>query len=144
MLSDRLVAASWLGTLVFTGVAIAAVVDVDLEGAAAALSMALFVVGVGLFFWAYAIAVGRSRTDAIGIGGLYFLAGEGTAPPPIRWALLGSLAVEAVVAVTTAAIRPFTPLAFGVLVPMFGLGVCGLWAARSGRFPPRSGPDANG
>ena len=28
-------------------------------------------------------------------------------------------------------------VAFGILVPMFGLGVVGSWAARYGRFPPR-------
>ena len=40
-------------------------------------------------------------------------------------------------AVATAAARPFTPLAFGVLAPMFGLGVMGLWGAKFGTFPPR-------
>jgi hypothetical protein len=40
-----------------------------------------------------------------------------------------------VVAVTAAALRPFTALAFSVLVPMLGLGLMALWAARHGRFP---------
>jgi hypothetical protein len=48
-----------------------------------------------------------------------------------------ALAIQVVVAVTTASIRPFTTLAFGILVPMFGIGMNGLWAARHGRFGPR-------
>ena len=81
------------------------------------------------------MAIGRSRTDLIGMGGLFFLAGS--APRAVQRSLWASLAVEVVVAVATAAARPFTPLAFGVLAPMFGLGVMGLWGAKFGTFPPR-------
>jgi hypothetical protein len=84
---------------------------------------------------AYAIAIGRSRFDAIGIGGLYFLAGS--APAPVRRLLLGALAVQTVVAFATAGARPFSALAFGILVPMFGLGLSGRWGARYGNFDPR-------
>jgi len=37
----------------------------------------------------------------------------------------------------TASVRPFTGLAFGILVPTYGLGLVGLWAVRLGEFPPR-------
>ena len=53
-------------------------------------------------------------------------------PGRCRCALLGALAVQVVVAVATAAVHPFTSQAFGVLVPMFGLGLAGLWGARYG------------
>ncbi len=43
-------------------------------------SLVLFFVGIGLFFWAYAVAVNRSRTDLIGLGGLFFLAGSAPSP----------------------------------------------------------------
>jgi hypothetical protein len=95
----------------------------------------LFFVGCFVFLWAYAVAVSRSRTDLIGIGGLYFLAGS--APKVVRFRLRLSFAVEIVVAIVSASIRPFTPLAFGFLVPVFGLGLCGLWGARYGTFEPR-------
>ncbi|MEZ5233844.1 MAG: hypothetical protein R2749_14220 [Acidimicrobiales bacterium] len=36
-----------------------------------------------------------------------------------------------------AAVRPFTPVAFCTLTPVFGLGVLGLCGATHGRFPPR-------
>jgi hypothetical protein len=42
-----------------------------------------------------------------------------------------------IVAVVGAALRPFSPLAFGILVPVFGLGCAGLWAAHHGSFGPR-------
>jgi hypothetical protein len=52
--------------------------------------------------------------------------------------------VQVVVALGTAIGRseaddgsPGTSLAVGILVPMFGLGLNGLWAAFHGVFPPR-------
>jgi hypothetical protein len=93
--------------------------------------------GIGLFFWAYAVAVGRSRTDSIGIGGLFFLAGPDTAPRPDRRNLLASLATQAGIALASAGARPFTTLAFGVLVPLYGLALTGLYGACHGRFGPR-------
>jgi hypothetical protein len=35
----------------------------------------------------------------------------------------------------------YSPLAFGILVPVFGLGLCGLWGARYGTFEPRPVPE---
>jgi len=130
---------SWAGTGLYTGVAIAGTIAPDtFSTATAVVSIALFFVGCFVFLWAYAVAVSRSRTDLIGIGGLYFLAG--TAPKVVRFRLRLSFAVEIVVAVASASIRPFTPMAFGFLVPVFGLGLCGLWGARYGTFEPRPQP----
>jgi hypothetical protein len=98
--------------------------------------LALFAAGCGAFLWAYALAIGRSRYETIAMGGLFFL-GEGVAPPDVTRLLRGALGVQVVVAVTAAAVRPFTALAFSVLVPMLGLGLMTLWAARHGRFPAK-------
>ena len=38
-----------------------------------------------------------------------------------------------------AGVRTFTVLAYGVLVPVYGLALCGLWGARHGWFPDRDG-----
>ena len=65
---------------------------------------------------------------------LYLLSG---APPAVRTQLFGSLAVEVIVAFGTAAARPYTIAATAILAPMYALGLCGLWAARYGTFPPR-------
>lgn len=98
-------------------------------------ALACFVGGCVLFVVDVLVAAGRSRNVEIGIGGLFFLAGS--APPPIRTPLLASLGVQVVVVIAGAAVRPFTPLAFGTLAPVLGLGWCGLWGARHGLFPPR-------
>src|SRR5439155_114318 len=37
----------------------------------------------------------------------------------------------------TAARRPNTSVVFGILVPVYGLAMCGLWSARYGTFPRR-------
>jgi hypothetical protein len=98
--------------------------------------LVLFAAGCGVFLWAYALAIGRSRYETITMGGLFFL-GDDVAPPDVTRLLRGALVVQVVVAVTAAALRPFTALAFSVLVPMLGLGLMALWAARHGRFPAK-------
>ena len=132
--------ASWAGTIVFAISAGIATVDPDALGApAVVVSLVLFAAGTVAMFWAFLLAVERSRTDAIGIGGLYFAAG--TAPRAVQRLLMGSLALQVVVAFTTASIQVFTSLAFGILVPVWGLGLAGLWCARHGEFAPRDDPD---
>jgi hypothetical protein len=138
-MTDPIVRASWIGTAVFAVTALAAVATRAATIPAAVVALGLFAAGIAVFFWAYAIAVNRSRTDAIGIGGLFFLAGADTAPNAIKRALLAALGAQTVVGLATAAARPFTTLAFGVLVPLFGLALTGLWGARHGRFGPRRG-----
>ena len=138
---EAIINASWAGTGVYIGVALAGTIFPDSFATPTAIvSGSLFVFGCVAFFWAYAVAVARSRTDLIGIGGLYFLAG--TAPRVIRYRLRLSLALEIAAALVSASIRPFTPMAFGFLVPVFGLGMCGLWGARHGTFEPKPVPES--
>ncbi len=129
--------ASWAGTAVFTVTAVAAAVAPStFDAVALAVAVALFAGGCAVFFWAYLLVAGRSRTQQIELAQVWFLTGPPT-PSEVRRSLLAALAVQAVVGVATAAARPYTSLAAGVLVPMWGLGLCGLWAARHGTFPPR-------
>lgn len=132
----RLVEATWAGTFVFVVASALAVTWSGLRPVGVTVSLALFSLGCVAFLWAFAIAVDRSRIDAIGIGGLYFLAGS--APAAVRRHMMGALAVQTVVSIVAASIRPFTPVAFGILVPMYGLGLAGLWAARHGTFERRT------
>jgi hypothetical protein len=144
--AGRIVRASWVGSALFTVTAILAAVAPDpFAPLAVGVALLLFAAGVVAFVWAYAVAVGRSRTDLIGMGGLFFLAGS--APRSVQRSLVGSLVLETVVAVGTASVwllasghfakSTVNPLAFGVLAPMYGLGLTGLWGARFGTFPPR-------
>jgi hypothetical protein len=136
---DGIIGAAWWGTGVFVLVAVAAAGAPDTFGTAVLyVDVGLFVAGCVLFAVAFLRAAARSRTDAIGIGGLFFLAGD-VAPPDVRLRLLGPLVVQTVVGVVTAGVRLYTNLAAGILVPVFGLGLCGLWAARYGRFGRRAG-----
>jgi hypothetical protein len=127
--------AAWWGTAAFAVTAVAAAAATDLEPVAFAVAVIMFAAGCVAFGAAYVRAVGRSRTDRIAVTSLYLLAGS--APPAVRRSLLGALAAEVVVALGTAIARPYTSLAAGTLVPIYGLGLCGLWAARHGTFPPR-------
>jgi hypothetical protein len=131
-----IVRATWIGTAVFLMAAIAALADSSLELVAVVTDLLLFLGGMITFLWAYAIAIRRSREVLIGIGGLYFL--QGSAPVAIRLRLLGALAIQVAAAFATAGLRPFSGLAFGILVPLWGLGLCGLWGARYGTFPLRT------
>ena len=101
-------------------------------------SLVLFAAGTGAFLWAYAIAVGRSRTDAIGMGGLFFLADS--APRSVQRRMMVLWAAQVVIGLAAASFRPFTGVAFAVLAPMYGIGLAGLWGARHGAFPPRVVP----
>ena len=133
----RLIAASFAGTgaLGITAIA-AAIAPRTLDAPALVVALAMFFGGTGAFAWAYVIAIGRSRTEAVAIGGVFGLAG-GSTPASVRLKLLGSLAAEVALAVVTAAVRPYTSLSFGILAPMWGLGIAGVWGARHGGFPPR-------
>ena len=110
---------SWAGTAVYAALAVAGTIAPDWFALpTAVVSGVLFVFGCVVFLWAYVVAVARSRTDAIGIGGLYFLADS--APRVPRYRLRLSFAVEIVAAIASSSIRPFTPMAFGFLVPVYG------------------------
>ena len=131
----RLRKAAWYGTALFGATAVPATLIEALDPLALVVDVGLFVAAFVLFVAAYARAVGPSRTDSIAVTSLYFLAGS--APSDVRRSLLGALAVQVVIALATAIARPYTILAAGTLVPLYGLGLCGLWAARHGTFPPR-------
>ena len=137
MSGAAVVRASWVGTAVFVVTAVAAAISPStFDDVALVVAVALFAAGCAVFLWAFFLAAGRSRTEQLQLAQVWFLAGPPT-PAPVRRSLLGALAVQVVAGLATAAARPYTSLAAGVLVPVWGLGLCGLWAARHGAFPPR-------
>ncbi len=130
----RWVEASWWGTAVFTVTAVAAAIAPDVASLPAlVVDLTLFALGSGAFLWAYAISIERSRYEILSVAGIYFLAG-GAAPRDVRVHMMSALTVQVVVALATAGVRPFTELAFGILVPMYGLGMAGRWAAEHGQY----------
>jgi hypothetical protein len=132
-----IVRASWAGTALLTVASTLGVVaSRPFLGVSTVVSFALFFGGCVVFIAAFLRAVSRSRTDEITVAMLFLLMGNGT-PAPVRRRLFASLALEVSVAVAAATARPFTSQAAGVLAPMWGLSLCGLWAARHGHFEPR-------
>ncbi len=105
--------------------------------------MALFAIGVATALWAYTRALDRSRVEEVGVANLFLLTGD-TAPRSVRRAMKAFLAIQVVAAVAGAWIGvvglekgELNALAFGVLVPMFGIGMNGVWAALHGSYGPR-------
>jgi hypothetical protein len=133
---EGIVRASWLGTAAFGVTSGLGAVLPAFDIVALAVALLLFAAGTAAFAAAYVRAVSRSRTDRIGVPALFFLEGS-VAPRPVRRLLMGSFLAELLVAVAVAAVRPNTSLAFGILVPVYGLSLAGLWGARHGAFPER-------
>ncbi|MFM7744119.1 MAG: hypothetical protein ACKO8T_00440 [Actinomycetota bacterium] len=108
-------------------------------------SLTLFAVGVATFLIGFFAAVQSSRESEISVSQLFFLTGE-VASRDVKVPMLAALAVQTVAGIATAIARPTTDgktgsvLAFGVLVPMLGLGLNGLWASRHGAFAERGQP----
>jgi len=106
-------------------------------------SMLLFAIGMATTLWAYARALERSRVEEVGVANLYLLTGQ-TAPKAVRRVMTWALTIQIVAAVIGAWIGvvgldkgELNALAFGVLVPMFGIGMNGVWAALHGSYGPR-------
>lgn len=148
---DTIVTSDAVLTAVFVASSVAATVffDQPWKSIAVTVSLVCFSVGVVAFLWGYWTAVQRSRTDDIAVASLYFLV-DGCAPGPLARRMNLLLAVQVVTGVATASIRsstdgrPGSTLAFGILVPMMGLGMNGLWGALHGSFRPRTGRRAEG
>ncbi len=142
--ASRIVRANLAGTLLFvvSAVASAVVFTKSVRLVAVVVALVLFAVGVFAFLWSYWTAVQRSRVDNIAVAQLYFLSGEST-PAQVKRVMNGALLVQVITSLATAIARsstdgrPGSTLAFGILVPMFGLGLNGLWCAANGTFSPR-------
>jgi len=125
------------GTALFTVVGVAGAIAPDVFGVPfLVVSLVEFLVGIVAFVLAFLRAVDRSRTEAIGVGGLFF--GAGSSPGWAQRALVGSLAVQVVVAVVVGSVRLYSVMAFGILAPMWALGFTGLWVSAYGTFPARA------
>lgn len=125
------------GTALFVVTAsVAAAFPEQVARPAAVVDLVLFGAGLVALLTAYGRAIGRSRTEAVDVVGAFLLGGD-VAPAAVRRELRRLAAVQAVVALVTASIRPYTAVAFGALVPLYGIGLAGLWGATHGRFGPR-------
>lgn len=137
MIGSGLVKITVGGSAVFAVLGLAAsMFDGALTGAYVIVSLVEFFLGMVVFALAFLRAVDRSRTEEIGIGGLFFA--SGSAPRRVQLVLVGSLVLQIVVSIVVASLHLYTALAFGVLAPMWALGLTGLWVAVHGTFPERT------
>lgn len=149
--SDPVIRVNIAATTLFAATTVLATVmfDEPFTTVSVAVDLACFSVGVVVFLWGYWTAVQRSRREEISVAGMYFLVGN-CAPRSVSRRLNSMLAIQVVVGIGGALARPTTDgkagstLAFGILVPMLGLGLNGLWASKYGTFRPRNTPDTSG
>ena len=131
-------------TAVFVVITVLAVVvfNAPLRRTVAIVDLLLFAVGVATFIWGYFSAVQRSRSDEISVAALFLLI-DGAASKSVMRIMNAALAIQVIVGLGGAIIRRSTDgvagstLAFGVLVPLLGLGLNGLWASKYGTFGKR-------
>jgi hypothetical protein len=143
---SRLVRTNVIGTALFVvAEAVAVPMRADRFGQVliAVVSLVLFAAGVATSLWAYAAALERSRSEEVGVANLYLLTGD-TAPPKVKRTMSIALTVQVVVGLVGAIVGvaglsegDLNALAFGALVPMYGIGMNGAWAARYGSYGPR-------
>lgn len=143
---SRLVRANVIGTALFVvAEAVAVPMRADRFGQVliAVVSLVLFAAGVATSLWAYAAALERSRSEEVGVANLYLLTGD-TAPPKVKRTMSIALTVQVLVGLVGAIVGvaglsegDLNALAFGALVPMYGIGMNGAWAARYGSYGPR-------
>ncbi len=139
-----IIAANLIGTFAFavTAITAAVVFSTASQWVGAITAMALFAIGVFAFLWSFWNVVQRSREEQIAVTQVYLLLGAPT-PKRVRRAHARTArgAGRRGVRHRLRALKdldgsPGTSLAVGVLVPMFGIGLNGLWAAYHGVFPP--------
>ena len=130
--------------VVVTAIA-AAVFSPELRVAVVVFDLALFAIGVATFILGYFSAVQRSRYEEISVAGLFLLLDK-VADRSTTLRMNTALAVQTIIGVTGAIVRgstdgkPGSTLAFGVLVPLLGLGLNGMWASKHGVFASRNVP----
>ena len=129
------VQAAWAGAAAQAVAAVAAVAARWGRGPHVLVCTLLLLGGIVAITVAFLRAIGRSRTELVDVAGLFLLIGS--VPRRTRTGLWGAVALQAAVGVGTAAARPYTSLAFGVLAPMWAYGLAVLWNARFGAFPDR-------
>lgn len=132
--ADPIVRIDAVGTLALVAVTLAAsVLDGGAAGAAnLAVSTVLFLGGCVAFGIGFVKAAGRSRTEVIDLAGLFYL--TGSAPREVRRLMLGLWFAQ--IAVATVSVVTVSP-PFGVMAPVWGIGLLTLWSGYHGEFQKR-------
>ena len=129
---------------IVTALYAAIVFDTIAQWVGAVTAMTLFAIGVATFLWGFWNAVQRSRHEDIAVSEVYFLLRD-AAPRGVRRSMNAMLLAQIITAFGTTFARtsgpdgrPGSSLAVGILVPVLGIGLNGLWSSRYGKFPRRA------
>lgn len=135
-MGEQLLSIDRFVTTIFGVFAVASLIFPSIFGYVFAVACCIcFAAGCVAFVAAYWLGLQRSRTEHVTVAGIYALAGS--APRDIRRSFHTLTIAQLVVALVTASMRPYTLQAFGILVPVFGIGLAGYWAVRYGEFKSR-------
>jgi len=129
-----IVRASWISTALFGLLVIPPVFGFEpIDGLSVGVSMLYLLLALVIWSWALVLAALRTtRGDDVQIASLFLVQGDVKATP--RVSLYLSLCVSIAITAVGATADPFV-----VLAPMLPLGLVGLWGARNGVYPARSG-----
>lgn len=136
----KLLRASFASTALFGALSVLTYVFADsFDLVFAVVSAVLFAAGtflLGLGIWN---GIQRSRVDEVTLTGLLSV-DSSHVPAKARNRLWLAVLLQTVIAVLFGSLRPFTEQAFGLLVPILGLGFAALWGSRFAVFHPRDDP----
>lgn len=141
---SAIVRADAVGTALALVAGVLAVVSADLAKFLLVPVVAVLgVVGLVTFVWSYFRAVGRSRESEISVSQLYAVAGS-VAPPAVKRRLQWSLWAQVILAIAVMFIgfqrtkpEEFNWAATIIVLPLFGMGLNGVWVSLHGSFGPR-------
>ena len=127
---------AWQSTLLLAVVAAFGLMAPESSGPfVVTVSLTMFVLGLFLFVFGLLYGLRRSRVETVTVAGLFLL--QNSAPRSIRRQFAWLTITQLVVALTAAALRPYTDIAFVILAPMLPVGSAALWSAQHGFFPER-------
>lgn len=129
-----IVRASWISTALFGLLVIPPVFGFEpVDGLSVGVSMLYLLLSMVIWSWALGLAAIRTtRGDDVQIASLFLVQGDVKETP--RFSLYLSLGASIAITAVGATADPFV-----VLAPMLPLGLVGLWGARNGVYPARSG-----
>ncbi len=130
----RLAGGVTVSHLALTVVAVA--IGGTLRGIIGVVFVVYFLLGIVLFVSAFLSAANRSRVEEVTVVGAFFL-GDGAVSSRDRLVFTGGAVIQSIVGIAGSIARPFTAVAFSILVPLLGLALMAMVGAKYGQFATR-------
>ncbi len=98
--------------------------------------LVVFLIAIVAFISAFLTAANRSRIEYVSVAGAFFLA-DGAVVSADRRLFTGAAVLQTVVGIVGSSLRPFTSVAFSVLVALAGLAMMAIVGSRFGAYLSR-------